>query len=138
MTSREQELPELDALLREAGARKADVSADLLARVLQDAYEAQAAVGDAISTSPSPRARRETSLAAKALAWLHNFGAAGAGLATAGLAGLWLGFAPPALLAAPVEAVTAVLQGQEAGAEDAEAMEIVDLVPSFDSWLAEG
>lgn len=135
MTPREQDMPELDALLHAAQGARMGASPDLLARVLQDAYDSQPPI--AVPVVPSPGRGR---ILAQLLAVFSGFGAAGAGLATAGLAGIWLGFAPPAALAAPVEAVSAVLQGHEGSdaTQGSAETDLVELIPSLDGWLAEG
>lgn len=75
---------ELDALFTEARAAKADPSADFTARMLDQAYAAQ------------PQARQEEqAIAPERPAWRSWLAGWPAGLLTAGLSGLWFGFAGP-------------------------------------------
>lgn len=121
-------MQDLDALLSEARATETRPAPDFLARVLDDAYAAQPApaAGDAVAR-PGGR-----SLLALLAGWVGGFGGAAAGLATATLAGIWLGFAQPAALSAPVASVSAAF-GAETAVDD-----VVELIPSLDGWLAEG
>ncbi|WP_151717217.1 hypothetical protein [Gemmobacter serpentinus] len=134
MTPRELDGMQLDTLLEAARLQNLQPSPALLARVMQDACEMQPQP----ALTPVPRPSMRGGVLMQILALFSGFGAAGAGLATAGLAGIWLGFAQPAPLATPVEAVSAVLQGAGDDAIDGEDADMVELIPSFDGWLAEG
>ena len=99
---------ELEAFFRASRARPVMPSPDLLERVLADAYDAQdaqdavraataAAAGDkpARPAAPGGMARR-----GRVRGWLGALGGwpALAGLASATVAGVWIGFHPPAFL----------------------------------------
>ena len=82
--------PALEDLFANARSPAADPSSDLLARVLGDARQVQAGfgpVGSADGAGPG--------LWAALLAAIGGWPALG-GVATAGVAGLWLGLSPPA------------------------------------------
>jgi hypothetical protein len=114
---RDIDLDDLFAAVRDSAPRP---SAALMARVEADAAAAQAA------RRPAPahpaKARRRTG-------WIQALGGRGvlAGLASAALAGLWLGVAKPA----PVQALT------EAYAPET-ALGSVELIPSLDAFGTEG
>lgn len=110
---------DLDGLLAEARGGTPEPSPDLLARVLSDGLALQ----------PQPRARRAT---ARPGLWAMLAGAVGgvtglAGLATATVAGLWIGFAQPA----PIGAVTDGLWPDAS-------LETVELIPGDVEFLTEG
>ena len=113
---------DLDAILAAARTAGADASEDFLARVLADAYamQPQPAAVVAVPAASGWRARLVASLSA-----LGGMGAA-AGLATATLAGVWIGFARPDLIGGLGLAWT--------GAQ----VESIELLPPVDAWLTEG
>ena len=101
--------------------------AGLLARVLQAGLAEQAT---------RAAARRPVVAAAPArqrfAGWFDGWGAA-TGLASATLAGLWLGFSPPMGLAGLADGVLGTSLAGRAAVVDR-----VDLLPSFESYLVEG
>ena len=113
---------DLDAILAAARTAGADASEDFLARVLADAYamQPQPAAVVAVPAASGWRARL--------VAWLSALGGMGAaaGLATATLAGVWIGFARPDLVGGLGLAWT--------GAQ----VESIELLPTVDAWLTEG
>lgn len=113
---------DLDAILAAARTAGADASEDFLARVLADAYamQPQPTAVVAVPAASGWRARLVASLSA-----LGGMGAA-AGLATATLAGVWIGFARPDLIGGLGLAWT--------GAQ----VESIELLPTVDAWLTEG
>jgi len=119
---------DLDGLLAAARSHAPQPSADLLARVLADAYALQPAAPVAARRVPRPRWA--------GLLALFGGGAGLAGLMTAGVAGLMIGLLQPA----PVSAFTGVLLGgamtQVLGGAAAP-LETVELIPSFDGWQGE-
>lgn len=134
----------LDALFNgmiDAGRRApAEPSGALLARVLSDALAVQdarspAAAGRAARLSVPPRPASRVSMPGfwqSILAGLGGWAAVG-GLATATIAGLWVGFSPPAALAGIADGVLGT-----AFATISTEVDQVDLLPSFDSYLTEG
>lgn len=114
----------LNALFSQAKDQVVAPSPEFLGRLLEEAYAAQPVV----APQPQPHvARPEPRL----WHWLRRL-APPAGLATAGLAGFWLGFAQPAALMAPVVSLGDAVAGT------GEVVEMVDLIPSLDGWLSEG
>ncbi|TCO73982.1 hypothetical protein [Rhodovulum euryhalinum] len=114
---------ELEALFTAGRARRAEPSAALLARVMGDAMaeaEARGAPAPALVAAP----RRRGGLAGL-VAVLGGWPAMG-GLVTAGMVGVWIGYAAPGGL----DAVTAAMLG---GGYD-----VSDMVPSLDAYLTEG
>lgn len=112
---------DLDDLFATARATGADASPALLARVLDDALAHQ----------PQPRAIGAVSQARPGL-WAMLTAALGggmslAGLGTATMAGLWIGFVQPASLTNLSDVIW-----QET------AMDSVELIPSFEEFLTEG
>lgn len=89
-------LTEVDALLRAARAAPPVVSDDLMAAILADASQMQAGF-----LPPEVPARRQSFFAA--LLSVLGGGIGVGGLVTAGLAGVWIGVAPPAFLPDPME-----------------------------------
>ncbi|MEQ9261042.1 MAG: hypothetical protein RIG84_18295 [Roseovarius sp.] len=121
--------PFFDALRPEAAAP----SEALMARVLADAAREQAATG---ADERRPVARPATPPARRLLGWIGGWPVL-SGLATATLAGIWIGVNPPAPLAAPVGTLTtALLPG--AGAGEATYLVDLDLEASFALADAEG
>jgi hypothetical protein len=112
-----------DGLFAEARTMRLSPSADLTARILADADAVQAGFR---SGSGAVRPRRWSG-------WIAAMGGTGvlAGLATATLAGLWLGFAQPA----PVLTLTQTVS--DAFAADA-GLGAVELIPSLDAFGLEG
>lgn len=110
----------LDDLFAQARSQDATPAPDFMERVLQDALQAQAAAAAA------PRRPRAS--------WFRQFSAAVggwpamAGLATAGVAGLWIGVNPPSA----IETTTENLLGTSSD------LYLVDLMPSYDFTLTEG
>lgn len=117
---------ELDGLFAEARTRPAEASVDLLARVLEDAYASQPAAP--VAARPPPQVAPSKGLGARLRGWVLGFGGPAAGLASATMAGLWLGFAQPA----SVQNVATAFQSGTGVAET------VELIPSPDGWLGEG
>jgi hypothetical protein len=113
---------ELDDLFATARALKVEPSTDFMARILQDA-EANQPHSLGINV---PSAARKKGLWATMLAAIGG-GAAFAGLSTATIAGLWLGFVQPTPLTTVTDSFWA-----------SETLESVDLIPSFDNILTEG
>jgi hypothetical protein len=114
---------DLESLFATARAERPSPSAGLTARIMADAE----AVQSAFRPAPVPARPRRWS------GWIAAIGGNGvlAGLATATLAGLWLGFAQPA----PVSALTQTVS--DAFAADA-GLGSVELIPSLDSFGLEG
>ncbi|MBA83961.1 MAG: dihydroorotate dehydrogenase [Rhodobacteraceae bacterium] len=116
---------DLDDLFAQARAQDAMPSADFMQQVLDDALAAQpgpVVVGPVVVA----RGRRGGRLRQ----FLNAVGGwpAMAGLATAGVAGLWIGVNPPDTLATTAETFL--------GAETD--LYLVDLMPGYDFTLAEG
>ena len=113
---------ELDDLFAVARAAPPAASPAFLARVLEDAYDEQPAA----PTGPAPAMARGGIWGRLAAAL--GGGVALAGVATAGVAGVWLGFAPPAPLSPLTDSLLPV--SAEVG---------VDLLPAIDEfWTDEG
>lgn len=110
---------DLDDLFAEARRTQAAAPPALIAQVLADAYAAQP-----VQAATAPRVQRH--LWAK-LAAVFGGSVALGGLATAMLAGLWIGFAQPA----PVTALSDALW-------QSEPLDLVELIPSLDGWITEG
>jgi hypothetical protein len=118
MTGNTRELDDLFAMARDAAPRP---SASLMARVLDDALAHQ--------PEPAPALLRQAPRRSLWAVLSTAFGGAVgfAGLASATLAGLWIGFAQPA----PVSGLTGALWSDTP-------MDSVELMPSFEQWMAEG
>jgi hypothetical protein len=118
--TREPQDDDLDMLFAKARGAAPAPGADLMARVLADAMAVDAA------RRVTAQRRRDGWLLALWRGFAAAFGGAGpvAGLATAAAAGLWIGFAAPA----PVAAFAPILLGQEAADVDL----IPDLLVSLD------
>lgn len=110
---------DLDDLFAEARAQEATPSADFMQRVLDDAL--------AVQPAPMAPVSRRTSRLRQFLNAVGGWPAM-AGLATAGVAGLWIGVNPPDTLATTAE----TLLGTEND------LYLVDLMPGYDFTLAEG
>ncbi|THD85834.1 dihydroorotate dehydrogenase [Aliigemmobacter aestuarii] len=122
---------QLDDLFATARETRAEASPDFLARVLADAYAAQPEPDTTPAAMPAalaPRAAPPGLWARLSAAFGGSFGLAG--VATAGLAGVWLGFAPPAGLSPLTETLLPVTATAAIG---------VDLMPGLDDyWTDEG
>ena len=114
---------DLESIFAAARSGRPSPSAGLTARILADAEAVQAA----FQPAPAPVRPRRWS------GWIAAMGGNGvlAGLATATLAGLWLGFAQPA----PVSTLTQTVS--DAFAADA-GLGAVELIPPLDSFGLEG
>ncbi|MCV2881393.1 dihydroorotate dehydrogenase [Actibacterium sp. XHP0104] len=124
MTMADERMTDTDELeLLFAAARDAaPVPSDgLLARVLADAEAEQARPAPALI-------RPEGGLLARAMRQIGGWPAL-AGLATATLAGVWIGYAQPAGLDGLTDTVW---QGDAAG------YDLVEMIPSLDGYLTEG
>lgn len=122
----------LDALFAEARGQDMPASPDFLARVMGDAYAMQAPVAAVpVSVVPVGAPVEARGLVVRFWGWVSGFGAAAAGLATAGLAGFWIGFVQPAPIVDPVASMSDALQGGET-------VDLVELIPSLEGWLTEG
>lgn len=114
-----------------------DAPEALMARILDAGLAEQAA----IATARQPRVARsggdESAPAAPRGfgSWLATLGGWGAvtGLATATVAGIWLGFSPPTGLAGLADGVLGTSLAGSVGTIDQ-----VDLLPTFESYLTEG
>lgn len=114
---------DVDDLLAEAGRKGPQPSADLLARVLGDALDLQPAAAGRVAL-----ARPVAVPGFWAGLWAQIGGGPGlAGLSTAALAGLWLGFAQPAALSDMTETLWSV-----------QAADDVELIAPEDDFFAEG
>lgn len=118
---------QLDDLFAAVRETRAEASPDFLARVLADAYAAQPEPA-AMPAASAPRAAPPGLWARLSAAFGGGFGLAG--VATAGLAGVWLGFAPPAGLSPLTENLLPATATAAVG---------VDLMPGLDDyWTDEG
>lgn len=116
------DLFELDELFSQARSQDVSPTPDFVERVLQDALDAQAAHVPAAVPTP-PRASWLRQLLSAIGGW-----PAVAGLATAGVAGLWIGVNPPDMMATTAENFLGTSSD----------LYLVDLMPTFDFTLAEG
>ncbi|TCP21411.1 dihydroorotate dehydrogenase [Rhodovulum adriaticum] len=119
---------ELDSLFEAARVSAPDPSAALLARIMDDAM-AQAGARAVPDPAPAPQRRPGGSVRRRLLACvLAGLGGwpSMAGLATAGVVGIWIGYADPVGL----DAVTTAMLGGGYGP--------ADLAPSLDTFLQEG
>lgn len=114
---------DLDALFAQTRDRATEPSPDFMERVLRDALAAQPAPAPA----PVARAVERPSTLRQFLSAVGGWPAV-AGLATAGVAGLWIGISPPAAVATTAETFL--------GAQSD--LYLVDLMPGYDFTLAEG
>lgn len=116
-------------------AQSADRDDALMARILDAGLAEQAA----IAAARHPKAARPAAVAPTAPrgsgSWFGSLGGWGAvtGLATATVAGIWLGFSPPTGLAGLADGV---LGTSLSGTGDT--IDQVDLLPTFESYLTEG
>ncbi len=118
----------LNALFSQEKTRGVEPSPAFLGRLLEDAYAAQPVVVPVVVDVPPQQVSRAEPWLRQ---WLRRL-APPVGLATAGLAGFWLGFAQPTALMAPVASLGDAVTGT------GEVVEMVDLIPSLDGWLSEG
>jgi hypothetical protein len=115
---------EMDDLLAQAARVETVPSADLIARVMADAD----AVADAGEPTPEPGAQSQTrSLRGGLLAAIGGWPAL-AGLATATVAGLWIGYASPDTLDGIASGLVASQTTYEVG----------DFMPTLDDLFYEG
>ncbi|MBI1219741.1 MAG: dihydroorotate dehydrogenase [Rhodobacteraceae bacterium] len=129
MADTSDEFDGLDAFF-EAGQAEAPALSDaLLARIVADAAAVQAAALQA--AKPAPVARRRPGLWHTLSAAIGGRGAV-AGLLSATLAGLWLGFSPPAQLAPLTRSISQSVLG------DTTTLDGLDLIPAIDTVLTEG
>lgn len=113
---------DLDAMFADMRAHDVAPAPDFMARVLADALDAQAAVVP-MTVAPRPPSRLRQLLAAIG-GW-----PAVAGLATAGVAGLWIGVNPPASIMTTAESFLGTTVTDQY---------LVDLMPSYEFAMAEG
>lgn len=112
---------DLDDLFGAARQQPVTVSADLMARVLSDAEALQP------RTTTSRRAKPAGGFWAGIFAAIGGAGGL-AGLSTAALAGIWIGFAQPLDLSTVTDAIWA----------DETVAGSVNILPGFDDFLSEG
>ncbi|MBT8155971.1 hypothetical protein KMP13_19315 [Epibacterium ulvae] len=103
MVEQDKALKELDALFQTARADQPELSDGLMAAILDDAARVQdtfrpASMGSAALNQPSIWSRFFATLGG---------GLGVGGLVTAGLAGIWVGVAPPSFLPDPVDLAAA-------------------------------
>ncbi|SEQ27600.1 hypothetical protein [Thalassovita taeanensis] len=122
MAEMDQDEAMLDALFGAARAQVSEPSADLMARVLEDAFAAQ--VSHNVATVA---ARPRPGVLSRVMAAIGGWPAL-AGLATAGVAGLWIGVNPPTVISDTAQMFLG-------GSSD---LYLVDLAPAFGFDLAEG
>lgn len=121
---------DLDDLFAEARTRAPAPSEALMARVLADAATHQ--------PRPFPvveRARPRPSGWSSWFAGLRGGALAGAGMMTATLAGVWIGFAQPSSM---VSVTDALWQGAVQQIDVVELQPSLDLFPSLDGFMSEG
>ncbi|PTW50978.1 dihydroorotate dehydrogenase [Rhodovulum kholense] len=118
---------EIEALFAAARAERAEPSAALMARIMDDAMIAAAEAAAPRPVAPRPVAAQtgRRGLLAVLVAAIGGWPAL-AGVATAGVFGLWIGYAGPG----DVGTLTATILGSAYGPND--------LVPSLDTYLTEG
>lgn len=114
---------DLDDIFAEARGAAVAPSYDLMARILADAEAHQPAMPGLVRAAPPPPRQ---GLWATMMAAIGGGGAL-AGLSTATLAGLWIGFAQPTTLLDVTDRFLPI-----------ETLESVELLPSFDAILTEG
>ncbi len=114
------DLYDLDNLFAQTRAQDVTPTPDFMERVLQDALQAQVA---AAPVAARPRASWIRQLLSAIGGW-----PAVAGLATAGVAGLWIGINPPSAIATTTENLLGTSSD----------LYLVDLMPTYDFTLAEG
>ncbi len=114
------DLYDLDNLFAQTRAQDVAPTPDFMERVLQDALQAQVA---AAPVAARPRASWIRQLLSAIGGW-----PAVAGLATAGVAGLWIGINPPSAIATTTENLLGTSSD----------LYLVDLMPTYDFTLAEG
>lgn len=119
---------DLDDLFAQAQADVPQPSADLLARVMADATAALPRIAP-----PLPAKTPRTGFFAALLARVGGAGAL-AGLATATLAGVWLGFAQPGPVLSLSEGVLLLSEG----VLGEETLDQVELFASYDHIFTEG
>ena len=122
---------DLDGLFAAAKATPAPVSADLLSRVMEDALDAQLVNA---ATPPLPAHVQDHKIARFWRGVVEAIGGwpAVAGLATASVAGVWIGFSPALGVG---DAMAGVIGTTSAASGDTY---FVDLMPEYDFDLGEG
>lgn len=120
----------LDAYFAAARTTAPALPDTLMARIVADAAMVQATAQQA--ARPVPTAPRQRGGLWQTLSAVIGGRGAMAGLLSATLAGLWLGFSPPAQLAPLTRSVMLSVLG------DATALDGLDLIPAIDSVLTEG
>ncbi|MDE3079765.1 MAG: dihydroorotate dehydrogenase [Paracoccaceae bacterium] len=120
----------LDAYIATARTEVPALPDALVARILADAAMVQAGRGR--TAGPVAVAARRRGGLWPALAAMIGGRGALAGLLSATLAGLWLGFSPPAQLAPLTRSITQSVLG------DTATLDGLDLIPAIDSVLTEG
>lgn len=119
---------ELEAFFKALGDEPEEVSPDLLERVLADAYDAQDLLAVEAFVEPQPEpAERSRGLLGSLLDTIGGWPAV-AGLATATVAGVWIGYNPPAAF----DTLTLTLMDSSYGAS------IGETLPDFIDQLADG
>lgn len=122
----------LDAFFAAGRATAPAVVPDaLMARILADAAAVQAAAARPTAARPAPV--RRPGLWRLLSETLGGRGAL-AGLLTATLAGLWLGFSPPAQIAPLTRTVSQTVLGDSSST----ALDGLDLMPAIDTVLTQG
>lgn len=120
----------LEAFFAAGRAAAAEPSADFLARVLAEAEEVQAQAMRQAPARPAP-GRAGQGIWRGILASLGGWGGAG-GLATATVAGLWLGFSGAQATDAAAGTLTDALASYLA--EEDAPIDSLELIPDFDSF----
>lgn len=126
MADTSDEFDGLDAFFAAARTEEPALPDALMARILADAAMVQAA------RPPAPVAPRRRGSLWHTLSLAIGGRGAVAGLLSATLAGLWLGFSPPAQLAPLTRSITQSVLG------DSTALDGLDLIPALDTVLTEG
>ncbi len=132
MAENKAEFDDLDAVFAAARKTAPEPSAALLARIEADALrvaaERQPGTGAARGRATPPARHRRAGIWQGISAALGGRGAV-AGLLSATLAGLWLGFSPPQGLATLTQSVTQSVLGSSTSLDG------LDLIPSIDTVL---
>lgn len=124
MTETDQEDAAVDALLAELAADRTEPSSALLARVMEDAETVQ----ESFLAAPVPPKPVSLGFGARIMALIGGVPGA-ASLASAIVAGVWLGYSPPAAIDG--------LATSFLGPEDLLAVDVDDFV-SLDAFLLDG
>ncbi len=123
---------DLEIFFEAARKDRGDASPDLLSRVLADAYAEQDAQAEAVPTSSVAPRTADTSRSLRGV-FAGLFDAIGgwpavAGLATAAMAGVWIGYNPPAVFDTLAMDFMESSYGVSLGAA----------LPEYDAFLADG